>query len=71
MKDKSPEVLMFMNAMTMFATGRTLVDCISHGFCTVCGGRVEGFKDALSEGEYKLSGLCQECQDKCFAEPEE
>lgn len=27
------------------------------------------FKDALSEREYRISGMCQECQDKTFAPP--
>jgi hypothetical protein len=29
------------------------------------------FRDALSEKEYRISGLCQACQDIMFAEPEE
>lgn len=29
------------------------------------------FKDRLSAREYTISGLCQECQDKTFTEPEE
>lgn len=27
-----------------------------------------GFRDALSEREYEISGLCQGCQDELFAE---
>ena len=29
------------------------------------------FRDALSAREYEISGLCQECQDKVFVEPQE
>lgn len=28
------------------------------------------FRDELSKREFKISGLCQECQDETFAEPE-
>ena len=33
-----------------------------------CGKPIMGFKDKLSEKEYRISGLCQECQDKIFEE---
>lgn len=39
--------------------------------CMICKGKVEGFKDELSQKEYLISGLCQECQDKIFKEPED
>lgn len=29
------------------------------------------FRDDLSRREYRISGLCQECQDSVFTEPEE
>lgn len=29
------------------------------------------FNDELSAVEYRISGLCQPCQDKTFVEPEE
>lgn len=29
------------------------------------------FKDSLSAQEYRISGLCQTCQDKTFVEPSE
>lgn len=31
-----------------------------------CGKPITGFKDKISEKEYTISGLCQECQDKIF-----
>ncbi len=31
-----------------------------------CGKTVGDFRDDLSEGEYRLSGLCQTCQDSLF-----
>ena len=37
--------------------------------CPICKVMIEsnsGFKDSLSLREYKISGLCQTCQDKIF-----
>lgn len=31
-----------------------------------CGGPATEFKDDLSRREYRISGLCQKCQDKVF-----
>ena len=33
-----------------------------------CGQPVTGFRDGLSEKEYRISGLCQQCQDKMFGQ---
>jgi len=33
-----------------------------------CGKPIKGFKDNLSAKEHRISGLCQECQDKFFGE---
>jgi len=38
-----------------------------HGdVCVMCGGPVEGFRDELSQREYGISGMCQNCQDSVF-----
>lgn len=44
------------------------IDAIEHGFCPICKEviSIDEFKDALSLKEYRISGLCQECQDKIF-----
>ncbi len=36
------------------------------GTCILCGKRAVLFKSASSQMEYRVSGLCQECQDKHF-----
>lgn len=38
--------------------------------CSWCGNEIISFKDELSEKEFKISGMCQECQDKTFVEDE-
>lgn len=43
------------------------------GLCPFCGKEIDPekeFKDELSKREFKISGLCQACQDKVFTEPE-
>ena len=44
------------------------VDAVEENKCPFCGIKIElnSFKDALSEKEYRISGLCQGCQDKMF-----
>ena len=45
-------------------------DRIDRGECPTCG-RVPGdFRDDLSRVEYGISGMCQDCQDICFADGE-
>lgn len=39
--------------------------------CVICNGKVEGFRDELSEKEFLISGMCQLCQDKIFNVEEE
>ena len=36
-----------------------------------CGGPATDFRDRLSRQEYRISGLCQQCQDTVFEEPDE
>lgn len=39
---------------------------IRNDICSYCGSTIKGFKDELSKKEYKISGLCQNCQDEVF-----
>lgn len=38
------------------------------GMCPFCGilVRPDSFRDSLSEREFEISGLCQDCQDQMF-----
>ena len=44
--------------------GRTTA--IEGDFCALCKKEVLEFRDALSEKEYRISGMCQHCQDEIF-----
>ena len=45
------------------------VSLVELGKCPFCGkeGNFKDFKDLLSMKEFKISGICQECQDKTFS----
>jgi len=38
--------------------------------CPTCQQGYQGFKDKSSEDEYKISGMCQDCQDSVFGATE-
>ncbi len=39
---------------------------INEGICSNCGDNSVKFRDTLSVKEYKVTGLCQKCQDIVF-----
>ena len=41
---------------------------IASKICPTCHNPITKFDDELSEKEYRISGMCQECQDKIFME---
>jgi len=47
-----------------------LVDAVERGECPFCDKpvRADDFRDELSQKEFKISGLCQSCQDEIFGE---
>ncbi len=36
------------------------------GTCVICSGEATTFRDATSEKEYSISGMCQDCQDNIW-----
>lgn len=63
---KSPKMEVKTDLISKEIFGRTRTGSIHAGVCVFCGKEATGFKDALSEREYTISGLCQECQDETF-----
>jgi hypothetical protein len=58
-----------MNEKIMEALGmKDMVDEYRNGICPMCKKNIDInlFTDELSKREYKISGLCQECQDIIF-----
>lgn len=62
--NKNPKIADFLES----AFGRT--SAIVNDRCVPapigCGQPVKEFRDAISAKEYRISGLCQDCQDKIF-----
>lgn len=57
---KDPKIEELLDSMT----DRT--NRIEKNVCTFCGKPATVFRDDISRKEYRISGLCQECQDKVF-----
>lgn len=45
---------------------------VENGICPICEKLIltGSFRDALSEREFQISGMCQQCQDSIFDEME-
>ena len=69
--NKSPEI---EAALFNFA-GKSRIDTIARGECMFCEAKnlrsIISFRDHLSLKEYRISGMCQDCQDAVFSEEEE
>lgn len=67
--DKSPALEGLLEGLA----GRS--SAITEGLCVKppfgCGKPIEGFRDEKSAAEYRISGLCQSCQDEVFSPPVE
>jgi len=57
---KHPQIEHFLNDLF----GRT--SAIEADVCVCCGYAAFKFRDQISEKEYRISGLCQRCQDDIF-----
>jgi len=56
-------------SLDIFGRSRTLA--FAGRQCVACGAAVKQLRDALSEKEYTISGMCQSCQDSVFEIPDE
>lgn len=59
----------FQNSFIKNTFGKSMDECFSEKICPICHEKITSFKDVLSLKEYRISGLCQSCQDKTFIEP--
>lgn len=50
-----------------------LTNRVRENICTTCPAHIDitKFRDETSVREYGISGMCQDCQDSAFEEPEE
>jgi hypothetical protein len=59
---KTPE----MDALIRDVLGVDRVKVIQSDKCGCCGGDAKEFRNDISRREYRISGLCQACQDSVF-----
>lgn len=66
---KAPKVQSFLDNMSERITSQP----VGAGKCRTCGVEInpQGFTDYMSLIEYRISGMCQRCQDAVFCEPED
>lgn len=67
--DKHPAMESFLEGLAGRSSAITEALCVKPPFG--CGKPIEGFRDGLSAAEYRISGLCQSCQNEVFSPPEE
>jgi hypothetical protein len=48
--------------------GRSRPQTIRSGGCMLCSDPNTNFRDALSERDYAITGMCQDCQDDFYKE---
>jgi hypothetical protein len=68
---KSPAIEQFLDAFSVKYLGRARKKCIEEGICVGCGREASTFLDGVSQTEYRITGLCQVCQEIKIPEEEE
>tara|TARA_B100001029_G_scaffold179043_1_gene187201 strand:+ start:1355 stop:1573 length:219 start_codon:yes stop_codon:yes gene_type:complete len=65
-KEKKSEVIekMLEEVSKHLGTPRSIA--FKTGVCVMCSKEATSFRDAMSEREYSISGMCQECQDNIW-----
>lgn len=61
---KSQALERFLN--NLLAPGVERRESIERDTCVLCGEPATKFRDEISEREFKISGMCQSCQDYHF-----
>ena len=68
MSNRSPEMQHNLDRLAENLYGRTQAEAFEKKICIDCGRSVTNvFRDKLSLKEWKISGLCQDCQDLVFS----
>ena len=63
---KTPAMKDALDGISESLFGRKRSECQNTAICVTCGEPVGDFSDALSRKEYRISGMCQVCQDGFF-----
>ena len=64
--EKNEAVESFLEDISMTLGGSARSKAFMNSSCVTCPGSATKFKDAVSEKEYTISGMCQLCQDQIW-----
>lgn len=64
--DKNEAIQKFLDQSSKAAFGRTVREALDSSTCVICSGEAHAFKNLVSMKEYRISGMCQKCQDNTF-----
>ena len=71
MLERGVKVQEFLDKITTKAFDTTQDKAEKKAVCISCGKPILGFKDEVSVKEYRITGMCQECQDEVYGGMEE
>lgn len=65
---RTEELQSFLEGFAKKCFGRSQTESKEKNICVFCGNPInmDDFRDRLSIKEYRISGLCQKCQDDTF-----
>ncbi len=63
---KANEKAPVIDSLLSSLSGKNRYQVVKDGMCMTCEGQASFFRDAVSEDEYRISGMCQDCQDSVF-----
>lgn len=62
-----PEMQAFVDGLSKSTFGISITEAQSKLICVDCGtNAINTFRDSINAKEYRISGLCQDCQDRYF-----
>jgi hypothetical protein len=64
--EKAEPIKNFLDQLTTLTFGTSRTESITHDKCVSCKGDATSFRNEISKREYRISGLCQNCQDEIF-----
>ena len=60
--EKAPEI----DEVIKEVLGINRIEAIKSDTCAICKSDAKEFRNDISRKEYRISGMCQECQDSVF-----
>ena len=66
MNGKSEEIEQFLEDLAVESFGNSRKESFDKLLCVICGKAASSFDNLVAAKEYKISGLCQTCQNEVF-----